>query len=184
MAIEEIPHNRHLELVGKIASQWAKLEGEIDYSIWRLAEMPPNLGACITTSFVSVFPKLKALAGLAYTRGASKTTVKPLIAFRNGLYDTAEKRNRAVHDRWIPLGGHEATDMAQRTITVSNSGMPINALTPVTTASLEGTLQEITIQISRYEAVMSKIYDELSSRKMLPAVLPVVVPNRYTSTSN
>jgi len=103
----------HAECVGLICSAWARLELNIDVTTWQLAGLQHNAGACITANFISIHPKLKSLIALCRLRGISITTISRLNRFHNGLYGTAEKRNRAVHDAWMKRIHRDNVSMTQ-----------------------------------------------------------------------
>ncbi len=96
------PPPSNAEYVGIICNSWAVLELEIDGTTWLIADVRPTIGACITAQFISVHPKIKALIALCRHKGVDEKLIKRLNTFHQSLYGTAEKRNRAVHDAWMP----------------------------------------------------------------------------------
>jgi hypothetical protein len=39
------------DCIARVASSWARLEYDVNVAIWKLAELRPALGACITCRF-------------------------------------------------------------------------------------------------------------------------------------
>ena len=121
-SVKKIPiGTEHMEWVGHISSSWARLEFLVDSTVWDLAKLPENVGACITANFMSVYPKLKALTALAHLNKVSDRTIKKLNRFRSNLYTTSEKRNRAVHDHWMMQEKDDGFHPVQVTITADGA---------------------------------------------------------------
>ena len=91
------------EVVGQIASAWSHVEQLIDDTIWSLAEVRHDRGACITSQLQSLYPRFRALSALVELRGAEKSLLKEIEATSNAGMALAKERNRAVHD---PIGYH------------------------------------------------------------------------------
>jgi hypothetical protein len=88
-------------LVGQVASDWAHLEHVLDLTIWELAEIPQQLGACMTAQIAGHHNKCDTIIALANHRGLSPATVKKVEVLKGALYDVSNPRNRIVHDPWI-----------------------------------------------------------------------------------
>lgn len=88
----------HLALIGKVADAWSQLEFQIDVAIWHLAATEQQLSACITSQFMSIHPRLKALTALVTVRGGSEQSISDIQSFSGRVSGLAEKRNRCVHD--------------------------------------------------------------------------------------
>ena len=112
------PHDpNHIEYVGIIASAWAQLEFYADSTSWRLASVPPEIGACFSANLGSIHLKLRSLYALLELRGASSKTLKEVRKFQNRISGTADKRNRVVHDPWVTAvwpGGQGMSQMVSR----------------------------------------------------------------------
>jgi|ERR1700689_2134183 len=89
---------KYAEAIGRIADTWAHLEFQIDLGIWELANVEQQLGACITSQFNSVIPRLRAFIALCELRGAKKKSVDSLKTYSGNIGGFIDKRNRAVHD--------------------------------------------------------------------------------------
>ncbi len=115
MAEEPKRTTTHTEQVGLICAVWAKLELAVDSTTWLLAGLNHNvaIGACITAQFTSIHQKLRALIALSRLHGISEPTITKLNQFRGHVGDTAEKRNRAVHDAWVGIPKDDSIEMHQ-----------------------------------------------------------------------
>jgi hypothetical protein len=89
-----------LSIVGQIVNQWAHVEHVLDTIIWRLAEVEPKKGSCITAQLTGSYPRFKAIISLATIRGFDKQLIRDITRMMNDTHATTEKRNRAVHDSW------------------------------------------------------------------------------------
>ena len=68
----EIPDS-HYAAMGKVDDAWCGLELCIDYLIWELLGVDQIVGACVTSQFISVHPRLKTL----------RAVCPPLFPFRH-----------------------------------------------------------------------------------------------------
>ena len=150
-----------LEWVGHISSHWAGLEFLVDCTVWDLAKLPEQVGACITANFLSIYPKLKALAALSHLSGASDRTIKKLNRFRSELYQVSEKRNRAVHDYWIMQETRDGFQPVQLTITAD--GKPEFFFKPVSVKELKATGLEIDEKTKEFRKIREALENEISS---------------------
>jgi hypothetical protein len=89
-----------LNLIGVAASSWASLELVINMTIWDLAEVPPAIGACITTQIFTIDGRLKALLALMKLRKFSKKLIDDINKFAEEIRGPSHLRNRLVHDAW------------------------------------------------------------------------------------
>lgn len=89
-----------LSVVGQIANQWAHIEHTLDTIVWRLAEVEPKKGSCITAQLTGSHPRFKAIISLATIRGFDKQLIADIIVMMNRMQGKTDKRNRAVHDAW------------------------------------------------------------------------------------
>jgi hypothetical protein len=128
--------------VGRIASQWAALDHAIDQAIWKLAEISPALGACITTQLTSTATRLRVMWALLLLRDGSDPLIKKLEKFNAKMYVALEKRNRAVHDPWCQL---DSGEVGQIKIALNNKRNLTLAEVPI---GLEVVFNDLTI-ISR-----------------------------------
>ena len=85
-------------IIGRIASNWALLELSIDYTIWGLASITNEHGACLTAQYIGINPRINALMALVKYWNCSKTLLSDLEDFHKKSMGLSEQRNRAVHD--------------------------------------------------------------------------------------
>ena len=85
-------------LVGKIVKNYAALEVLVCSAIWQIAEIPDNVGACLTSNIYSLEAKIKALQAILRVKGDFESTARELATFYDGIRGLSEFRNRIVHD--------------------------------------------------------------------------------------
>jgi hypothetical protein len=93
------PDELHMA-IGRVSNQFALLEYYINRTIWKLAKVKPQLGACITAQIIPIAGRMNALETLAVARGLSKGTIADIRKFAGGAMDLGQKRNRILHDTW------------------------------------------------------------------------------------
>jgi threonine dehydrogenase-like Zn-dependent dehydrogenase len=103
VAFEELkPNSKHYTKVGRIASEWARFEFEIDRFIWSLANDTDEKGACVTAQMMGSGPRLRAALALCELSGVISThLMSQLRRFANDNEALVQLRNRAVHDPWV-----------------------------------------------------------------------------------
>jgi hypothetical protein len=89
-----------LSVIGQIANQWAHIEHTLDTIVWRLAEVEPKKGSCITAQLTGSYPRFKAIISLATIRGLDKQLISDITQMMNRMQGKTDKRNRIVHDAW------------------------------------------------------------------------------------
>lgn len=156
------------EYVGVICNSWAGLELQIDGATWLIAHVRPSVGACITAQFISIHPKIKALIALCRHKGVDDKLIKRLNAFHQSLYSTAEKRNRAVHDAWVPEVSPGRVQLVQWDLGMGKDVTDFTRPAPISE------LIELNREINKRMSVFMKIKEDLlfelrSSKKIPPA---------------
>jgi hypothetical protein len=86
------------EHIGRLASDWATIELLVNDCIWKLADVTPVLGACVTAQIFTINNRLMALISLMKLRGFPEEFIKEMNQFSDSLRGPSEKRNRAIHD--------------------------------------------------------------------------------------
>jgi len=87
------------KLVGVIATGWGHIEQRLDETLWLLAGVEVDAGACLTSQYLSVSNRLTALEALLRLRGIPDGFIKDKISpFGKRCGSLAQRRNRAVHD--------------------------------------------------------------------------------------
>jgi hypothetical protein len=93
------PDELHMA-IGRVSNQFALLEYYINRTIWRLAKVKPQLGACITAQIIPIAGRMDALETLAVARKISKGTLADIRTFAGKAKNLSQKRNRILHDTW------------------------------------------------------------------------------------
>jgi hypothetical protein len=158
-------------LSGRIASQYALLEHSINQTIWRLAEVQPALGACITTQIGSTTSKLKTVVALLSLRDSSEHLIKKVNEFTQKNYSIADLRNRAVHDPWSWSGDG---DVAQIRVCIEKNQLTISSY-PVSVEAVNDILKRVSAQMQSMVALHHDIVGWLETspqkwRETLPAM--------------
>ncbi len=89
-----------LNLLGHATSSWSSLEFAINDVIWKLADTPPALGACLTTQIYTIDGRLRALLSLLKLYRFSERTISAVNKYVEAIRGPSELRNRLIHDRW------------------------------------------------------------------------------------
>lgn len=89
------------DIIAEAASQWAWIEFEVHWMIWRLAEVNPTTGACLTAQIFTFGAKIDALLSLLRERDAPEEFVKKISQFAESARGALDARNRFVHDVWL-----------------------------------------------------------------------------------
>jgi hypothetical protein len=87
--------------IADAANMWAYIEYYVNTSIWELAELPPAIGACITSQIYTLQGRLSALAALLKLRQADQKIIDSVNKFMERVRDAQDARNRIVHDMWM-----------------------------------------------------------------------------------
>lgn len=89
--------------IAYVISNWARLEYEIDGTIWSLAGLDdtPKIGACLTAQYSTANHRFNALISLARIRGVPDFEIGKLNKFKERAMALGERRNRVAHDPWL-----------------------------------------------------------------------------------
>ncbi len=93
--------------IGRVAAQWAQLEHILDLTIWDLASIAPERGACITGQVMGARPRFQAIIALCMSCNLKKQIIDSTRELMNKTLNVGEDRNRMVHDAWymeLPSG--------------------------------------------------------------------------------
>ena len=142
--------DEHYAAVGKVASAWALFEGLVDVSIWQVAGLNPQNGACITAQITGSARKLDALISLVrhHHGDAAVAKLNKIAQTSQGL---AEQRNRIVHDPWIQEGGSPA-----RLETTARKRVVV-ATIAVSTTEVNRAVDDISTHIDAFEAIINPL---------------------------
>jgi hypothetical protein len=90
-----------LTLVGLVATNWARVELVTDEAIWELLQVPPTVGACITSNIIGLSKRIDIVCALAGVRGVGDLKIKDFTGVANRHHELSKRRNRIVHDPWM-----------------------------------------------------------------------------------
>ena len=91
----------HYAAIGLVAAHWAYFEAVIDDWCLRLANIPAQPGACLTSQIMGSGRKLDAFISIVGLLGIKTPSAKSLAMFAQRTAGLAEQRNRAAaHDPW------------------------------------------------------------------------------------
>nr|WP_294502757.1 hypothetical protein [uncultured Rhodopila sp.] len=129
---------KHLyALIGSIASTWSHLEQSVDVTLWSLAGLDSQLGACLTAQIQSLAYRLNALVAIVQLKGGSKELIKSINQFCAEADRLTRDRNRVVHDPISSIEGEEPTAItitARKTLKYGFFGGKTEEYTQINTA--------------------------------------------------
>jgi hypothetical protein len=93
-------------LIGRAVAEWARLEHELDRTIWDLAACDPNdpkraISSCMTGKIVNFAFRFDAIEDLADLRGFDEQMKRRIRKLKSRAGDYVNKRNRYVHNAWF-----------------------------------------------------------------------------------
>jgi hypothetical protein len=86
--------------IGRATHAWSTLELIVDIIIWKVAEVQPMLGSCMTNRIPSIHGKFTTLVALLTLLEGSKPYVDALNKLSGNAFQLVERRNRVIHDAW------------------------------------------------------------------------------------
>jgi hypothetical protein len=95
-----VPPQR-FEAVGKVAASWSFFEAMLDISIWNLACMSKEFGACLVAQIAGSARKLDAIIALIKLKPEHEKKITELNKIAENSQRLGERRNRVVHDPWM-----------------------------------------------------------------------------------
>jgi hypothetical protein len=110
----------YADCIARMSSSWARLEYDINASIWLLADMRPALGACVTSQIYTINGRLSALLSLAKLRGLDAKILKKINKFCEEVRAGQTIRNRVMHDMWL-LDKSHPEQMGQLRVTAEKT---------------------------------------------------------------
>lgn len=152
-----------LALIGQIAAAWSVIEHELDTVIWRLAELQPETGACLTAQMIGIRPRFLTIIALCTHAQFPKDFITKIEDVMNKGVKPGEGRNRVIHDPWyLELMSQQAAQFR---------AMPAKKLTygfkPMPKEELDDILEKIAKYSGKITDLRMTILAELSSRKPL-----------------
>lgn len=150
-------------LVGRVCSEWAHLEHILDETIWDLAEINPERGACITAQLIGHRPRRLTIIALTAHLKLERNTGK-VEAFMNKLSNLAEDRNRIVHDPWYQYTG---TDKTGQFRSMDRRELEFG-IKEIDLTMIEATISAIQTMAQDYTQLKSQIFAELKALRERP----------------
>ena len=95
--------DKHLRLIGLIATEWSMLETTIDFGLWGLLGIHQPAGRAVT-SYIHATTRFDLLITLA-EKQFSGGIVDNLKSLRTKFKDLLAQRNDYVHAQWKYIGG-------------------------------------------------------------------------------
>lgn len=84
--------------VGRISMAWAYFELHVNLTIWELANVSQQFGACITSHIGNPSARFRALIALVQLRGGTDDHYKTLNSLGGTADGLGRQRNRLIHD--------------------------------------------------------------------------------------
>jgi hypothetical protein len=149
-----------LALVGQAASEFARLEGILDETIWKLTNLAPYRGACVTSNLSGWKSKCSTIRSLHSQRNLPEATRRQIKKFEGALDDAAETRNRLIHDPWYLVEDEKTSQLRSMPRRTLEFGYVV-----VSPEDVKRDIAQIRVFIRRAEDLRDAILAELSSLK-------------------
>jgi hypothetical protein len=153
----DIDKHRIFALIGEVANEWAMLEFDVNETIWELANVEQQAGACITSCIGSMNQRTRALSALVGMRGGKKELLGEITKFINKIDGISRQRNRVVHDPWYIR--NDTNEPHQLQITVDKT-LEFDFIA-VPTIDVEDLIKKMKTHIDMFHQLKSKIFAEL-----------------------
>jgi hypothetical protein len=143
---------------------WASFELAVNLTIWELANVSQQAGACITSQIISPSARFRTLVALVHLRGGTKEHIEALNKFSQKADGLARQRNRIVHDPAYISSEADVSDLT----TLEYSRLEITAdrklafgMQPASIDDLRKIEDKIVDLIQKYKELSSQILSEL-----------------------
>ena len=148
--------DEHLQAIEKIAAIWGHFEFYVSETIWQLANVDRNAGACLTAQLIGPGPRFRALVALLHFRKANKDLIDVANSLTGRATNLGERRNRIVHDVLTNSIGEEVLRIHLK----ANQKLEFE-LKSDTLKDLEDSYQAISRLINDFVAFRSRMLVEL-----------------------
>jgi hypothetical protein len=145
----------YLSAIGWLALAWSEFEFHINDSIWELANVGREAGACMTAQLIGPGPRFRCLIALLNLHKVSGSLVKEFNSFSAEAESLGRQRNRYLHD-----------PMVIDSITKKVHRMEITADRTVKHEIIEVEISEIKGLATKIEHASAK-FDELYERVLV-----------------
>ncbi len=124
---EKLPSDL-LEAIGRVATEWADLELNLDCVVGILIGFHDVEAIfCVTAQNVNSARKLDALLSLAVLRKCPDNLLKKLRSFAGRTGEMQRMRNRIIHDPWMATASGDRYRLqitAEKTLTIEHKKIP------------------------------------------------------------
>lgn len=133
-----------LSLIGRVAVAAARLEQELDVTIWAVMNVDAKVGACLTSLLVGPAMRIAALRNLFEQRSMSDAVRLMLKKLDGAVNNLGDKRNRILHDAWY--SGDDGAGMRLHKTSRSDRSF---GLVEVGSAEMQATVEAFSAAISK-----------------------------------
>ena len=91
----------YAKCIADVVNNWAWVELEIHTILFKLADLHPGIGACLTAQIYTFPAKMAAVVALLRYRQAPERLIKTANKFSGDSRAALEIRNRFAHDVWL-----------------------------------------------------------------------------------
>jgi hypothetical protein len=149
----QLAANEHYIAIAKVVSNWATFELMIASSLWILAGVDDDPGACLTAQIPNGARLLDAFIALVRLRGGDDTLIRQINKFAEATQKLNLKRNRVVHDPWVAEVG---TGRPHR-VEISAAKRLIFEYQHVPTDELNALVDAIADHSNRFDEIMETV---------------------------
>ncbi|MEK6210593.1 MAG: hypothetical protein AABM64_09560 [Pseudomonadota bacterium] len=164
-------HTPVYALMGHLASDWAMLELMVNQLIWKLADVSPVTGACVTAQIFTINNRLMAVISLMRLRGFDETMVKEVNKFSDAIRGPAEGRNRTIHDPVVVSVKDEAIGRLE----VTAQRKPVFEVVPISVEEINKVRLEILKCTNDLIDLRQKILEKLRTLPEIPKSSPLPI---------
>lgn len=149
--------DEHMKWLGHMSAIWASLELQVNMTIWELANIERQIGACLTTQLFSPAARFRVLNALVQVRGGEAQIIKKITSFAESAGGLARRRNSYIHDTWVI---DETTLVVSRTH-VTMEGTFNFGFTPTSVEELKRLFDDIQDALRRFDDLRDEIFRTL-----------------------
>jgi hypothetical protein len=145
--------------VGKVASNWAVFEHMLHSSLWVLAKVGDEAGACLTSQIPGPGRALDAFVSLVRLHGGDESLIKTINQFSEKTRGLGDKRNRAVHDSW---NWDRATGSPYR-LEISARKRIVMGPQPTSLSDMNDVVDQIADHIDAFDKIVAEVEKQLGT---------------------
>lgn len=153
---------KHFAAIGRLSSEWALFELDVDFNMLSLAGIDKRFGLCLTAQITGMTKKLEAYIAIAKIALPSLNERKLNKLFEK-VRALAEQRNRIIHDPWL----FEETNGPFRQEITARRVLRIKPV-PVSTADVWDIIKQIDRTSWEFDCIHTKVLEALEALKASP----------------